>query len=60
VLLFPLPGEAQLVVRPVLLRLLGVFAAAPRRATHVVLLTDAAGMQRPQFEELPLQLAMRR
>ena len=42
------PGEAQLVVRSVLLRLLGVFAAAAGFATYVVLLSQAAGMHGPQ------------
>jgi hypothetical protein len=51
-----LPGEAELVVGPVFAGILGVFAAAAGCAANVVLLADTAGMERPQIEELMLQL----
>src|SRR3989441_11485589 len=34
----------------------GVFAAASGRTADVVLVADTAGMQRPEFEQLPLEL----
>jgi hypothetical protein len=50
-----LPGKAELIVWPVFVRVL-VFAAAAGRAADVVLLADTAGMERPQIEELALEL----
>jgi hypothetical protein len=50
-----LPSEAQLVIRPMLLRLFRVLAAAARLATHIVLFGDAARMQGPQFQQFALE-----
>jgi len=52
------PGKAQLIIRPVPARLLGIFALAARRATHVVLLADTAGMQGPQFGQALLEFSI--
>src|SRR5487761_107528 len=50
------PGETELVIRSVLSRFLGVFAAAARLAADVVLLAQAARMYRPELGELLLQM----
>lgn len=57
------PGKAQLIVRPVLTRLLGALALAARCAAHVVLLSETPRVHRPQLgqplldrSELPLDL----
>jgi hypothetical protein len=51
-----LPGEAQLIIGAVPLRFFRVFAVATGLATHVVLLADAARVERPQCQELLLKL----
>src|ERR1019366_1373725 len=49
------PRIAELMVRSVLARLLGILALAARRAAHVVLLAEAAGMHGPQFGQALLE-----
>src|SRR5271170_1263742 len=51
----PPPGVAQLIVGPMLLRLLGIFAAARGLPAHVVLLPQAARMHRPQVGQPVLE-----
>src|SRR6266478_920910 len=51
-----LPGKAQLIVGSVPARLLGIFALAARRATHVVLLAEAPRVQGSQFGQTLLEL----
>src|SRR5438105_6263107 len=53
---FAAPGETELVIGSVLLRILGVFATAACLAAYVVLLAQAAWMHRPEFDELLLQV----
>src|SRR6266566_4755388 len=49
------PGKAQLIVGSVPARLLGIFALAARRATHVVLLAQAPRVQGSQFGQALLE-----
>jgi len=50
------PDIAQLIVGPVLARLLGVFAAARRVPTDVELFPEAAGVHRPHLRQALLDL----
>lgn len=50
------PAVTELVVRAMLLGILRVFAVASRCAADVVLLADAARVQRPEFGKLTLDL----
>src|ERR1700677_2861279 len=50
------PGKAELVVGPVLLGILGIFAAATGLAANVVLLAQAPGMHRSQSRQLRFHL----
>src|SRR5215831_15422304 len=50
------PGETEVVIRPVLLGILGIFTTAFRLAADVVLLAQAARMDGPQLSELLFQL----
>jgi hypothetical protein len=50
------PGKAEVVVGPVLLGILGIFAAAAGLAANVVLLAQAPGMHRSQSSQLLFHL----
>ncbi len=50
------PSIAELVVRPMLLWIRRILAAASRRSTDIVLLADAAGVQRSELEKRALDL----
>ena len=50
------PGKAELVLGPVLLGILGIFAAATGLAANVVLLAQAPGMHRSQSSQLLFHL----
>src|SRR5438105_10999138 len=50
------PGETEVVIRPVLLGILGIFTTTVRLAADVVLLAQTARMDGPQLGELLFQM----